>query len=412
MLNPDDTVIGAGPAATATASHLARAGMGVLVLDRSTFPRPKLCGEFLSPEALAPLARLGILERVLATGAPADPGPAPARRGHATGDRALCHPDPPPVARARPLPGGRDAAVTTVEHRPLTLPWTAHMGWLGDLWWTLEDSPFLRWGTARRSAALRVIGALAWAAVACAYAAVIALRTLPLEGHVGREVSSLSFWVFYAVHYFFTLVPPGLMGSTLTAEVERDTAIGLCLTPYPRVRMLVQLAWTRGRTLVRPFALLLPLAIFAPVLFTPEAQHALRHAAPKDVSWIDAVPVPLGLAIGGFLLYVWLAAGFFFAMACGVLASAWVRTTGAAVAIAYALALGVPCILSGGISTLLCFGMAGVAGASGSGGPSVLLLVTGGLGALLLYLAVYVALPILFLRRAALGLDRILCSPL
>ena len=60
----DVIVVGAGPAGTATAILLAEHGLAVQLLDRARFPRPKLCGEYLSPEAPRVLDRLGVLKTV------------------------------------------------------------------------------------------------------------------------------------------------------------------------------------------------------------------------------------------------------------------------------------------------------------------------------------------------------------
>jgi flavin-dependent dehydrogenase len=65
----DVVVVGAGPAGSATAILLAERGFAVTLLDKATFPRPKICGEYLSPEAARVLDRLGVLKAVDAAGA-------------------------------------------------------------------------------------------------------------------------------------------------------------------------------------------------------------------------------------------------------------------------------------------------------------------------------------------------------
>jgi flavin-dependent dehydrogenase len=67
----DVVVVGAGPAGAATAILLAEHGLDVVVLDRGSLPRPKICGEYLSPEAGRVLDRLGVLKTVDAAGAAA-----------------------------------------------------------------------------------------------------------------------------------------------------------------------------------------------------------------------------------------------------------------------------------------------------------------------------------------------------
>jgi flavin-dependent dehydrogenase len=57
---PDVLVVGAGPAGSIAALHLARAGVRVALIDRASFPRHKLCGDTLNPGCLALLDRLGI----------------------------------------------------------------------------------------------------------------------------------------------------------------------------------------------------------------------------------------------------------------------------------------------------------------------------------------------------------------
>ncbi|MFF8833498.1 geranylgeranyl reductase family protein [Streptomyces sp. NPDC015131] len=53
-------VVGAGPAGSAAAAHLARAGVDVLLLEKSDFPREKVCGDGLTPRGVRQLLRLGI----------------------------------------------------------------------------------------------------------------------------------------------------------------------------------------------------------------------------------------------------------------------------------------------------------------------------------------------------------------
>lgn len=63
----DVAVVGAGPAGSAVATHLARDGWRVVIVDRSFFPREKPCAEALSPAAEPLLAELGALESILAS---------------------------------------------------------------------------------------------------------------------------------------------------------------------------------------------------------------------------------------------------------------------------------------------------------------------------------------------------------
>jgi menaquinone-9 beta-reductase len=61
----DVVVVGGGPAGSATAAGLARAGFHVVLVDRSAFPRRKPCGECLNPGAVAAVRRLGLLDELL-----------------------------------------------------------------------------------------------------------------------------------------------------------------------------------------------------------------------------------------------------------------------------------------------------------------------------------------------------------
>ncbi|HYM02059.1 MAG TPA: NAD(P)/FAD-dependent oxidoreductase, partial [Stellaceae bacterium] len=62
----DVIVVGAGPGGSSAASFLARAGVSTLLLDKSAFPRDKVCGDGLTPQAIYWLDRLGCADAVLA----------------------------------------------------------------------------------------------------------------------------------------------------------------------------------------------------------------------------------------------------------------------------------------------------------------------------------------------------------
>jgi flavin-dependent dehydrogenase len=62
----DVAVVGAGPAGSSMAAALAERGWHVLLVERDEFPRHKVCGEFISPEAQGTLHRLGLYEEIAA----------------------------------------------------------------------------------------------------------------------------------------------------------------------------------------------------------------------------------------------------------------------------------------------------------------------------------------------------------
>ncbi len=59
----DVIVVGAGPGGSSTATFLARRGVTTLLLDKSSFPRDKVCGDGLTPQAIYWLERLGAWTR-------------------------------------------------------------------------------------------------------------------------------------------------------------------------------------------------------------------------------------------------------------------------------------------------------------------------------------------------------------
>jgi menaquinone-9 beta-reductase len=56
----DVIVVGAGPAGSTTAYYLASAGLDVLLLEKSRFPREKVCGDGLTPRAVKALVAMGV----------------------------------------------------------------------------------------------------------------------------------------------------------------------------------------------------------------------------------------------------------------------------------------------------------------------------------------------------------------
>jgi menaquinone-9 beta-reductase len=56
----DVVVVGAGPGGSTAAFHLASAGLDVLLLEKSEFPREKVCGDGLTPRAVKQLVAMGI----------------------------------------------------------------------------------------------------------------------------------------------------------------------------------------------------------------------------------------------------------------------------------------------------------------------------------------------------------------
>jgi menaquinone-9 beta-reductase len=64
----DVAIVGAGPGGSAAAHYLAARGLGVVLLDKSEFPRDKTCGDGLTPRAVGVLHDMGLLVDLLRVG--------------------------------------------------------------------------------------------------------------------------------------------------------------------------------------------------------------------------------------------------------------------------------------------------------------------------------------------------------
>lgn len=65
-LHADVVIIGAGPAGTTCAALLARKGISVLLCDKASFPREKICGDCINPRCWDFFTLLGIADEVAA----------------------------------------------------------------------------------------------------------------------------------------------------------------------------------------------------------------------------------------------------------------------------------------------------------------------------------------------------------
>src|SRR5881394_2900353 len=64
--NYDVIIAGGGPAGASAAIHLASRGARVLLVEQKKFPRPKLCGEFVSPECALHFEHLQVADAMAA----------------------------------------------------------------------------------------------------------------------------------------------------------------------------------------------------------------------------------------------------------------------------------------------------------------------------------------------------------
>jgi flavin-dependent dehydrogenase len=66
----DAVIIGGGPAGATAALLLAKAGWSVILFEKASFPRRKVCGEYLSPTNFALLNKLGVSDHLLSHAGP------------------------------------------------------------------------------------------------------------------------------------------------------------------------------------------------------------------------------------------------------------------------------------------------------------------------------------------------------
>lgn len=69
MKKIDALIIGAGPAGASCALGLASMGLKVMLIDKSVFPRPKVCGGFIGPQNQELLSAFGIWQTLIDRGA-------------------------------------------------------------------------------------------------------------------------------------------------------------------------------------------------------------------------------------------------------------------------------------------------------------------------------------------------------
>ncbi len=125
----DVIIAGAGPAGTSTAIRLASSGLDVLLVEQKKFPRPKLCGEFISPECQRHFEILGVADTMKTS------GPAPiaetvfySTRGHHVTIPSNWFGRPAALGLSRAimdhvlLQRARDCGVTVLEGTTITDP--------------------------------------------------------------------------------------------------------------------------------------------------------------------------------------------------------------------------------------------------------------------------------------------------
>ena len=124
----DAIVVGGGPGGATAAALLAQAGWRIAVIEKTSFPRRKVCGEFISETTWPLLRQLGIADALLEIA-----GPVVRRVGVYAGDAMVSAVLPAPTGRVQ-----EDGRALGREHLDtLLLQHAAELG--ADIWqpWTL-----------------------------------------------------------------------------------------------------------------------------------------------------------------------------------------------------------------------------------------------------------------------------------
>lgn len=61
----DAVIVGAGPGGATAAAFMARAGLRVMLVDKASFPRDKICGDAISGKSVDVLRRLELIDQIL-----------------------------------------------------------------------------------------------------------------------------------------------------------------------------------------------------------------------------------------------------------------------------------------------------------------------------------------------------------